>query len=291
MANKKVASKNHNILQYFGSDEQKKEQQISITDFIAKKISNQVRNNTQERNVPSLQVASEEQVQGESALVKENERLNNDLKKAMALLKDAGVINLNKDIHIEQLNRKVKNAHYTPTHAHQKESSLDNSFSQFRNVFDKFQLKKLRSISAGKSSDSTFVLTCVRFLYPNPNALINKSVDGRSYKKQHNSRMTPKKVEIVTDMLNERLSSEEGVDALSASERFNRVKKLIKDAIFKITKPLKETALKSTHTAETKNAIEMIHHSSSYRIEHADVGNSSAFGFDTQNVTSKNPYG
>lgn len=184
---------------------------------------------------------------------RKNETLQNDLKKAMTLLKEAGAVNLNKDFHINELNKKLQNAQFE-----QNQPKNDSLFSSFVRHFTHQQLKKLRSITSGQAKDSTFVLTCMRFLYPNRNALNNKSVDGQKYKGKKQA-MTPQKVKMISDMLSERLNSENGLDSISALKRFERVKKLIKNAInkLKVKSGLVEDTPKLARDANQLNSFDV----------------------------------
>lgn len=164
----------------------------------------------------------------------------------MALIKEASAINLNKDIKIENLTKQLKktsldpplkfDAIDSPLKFDAKENGNQTLFSEFDGVFSKQQLKKLRSIPSGKKKDSTFVLACMRFLYPDTNILKNRSVTGRTFKKEKKREMTPTKVKFITKILNERLVSENGLDQF---DRLERVNKLMKDAIMKL-KPSKQ---------------------------------------------------
>lgn len=250
-------------MHYFGSGKSKKKEKIPLTDFIVKKLSAEVQRCSSQAidNGKIEESATEQAVENADELRasldierKQNETLKKDLKKTIALLNQAGAVNLSKDIHIAQLNRQIKNSQFELNNANKNEL-----FHRFDGIFQKSELNKLRSIRAGKPADSTFVLTCVGYLYPNPETLRNKSVDGNFYRKQKKQKMTPSKVKIITEMLNERLSSEKGLDMNNASVRFNHIKNLIKNAIHKITKKTVPVESHSNCCAQniSKNTIEM----------------------------------
>lgn len=214
------------ILNYI---ENKEQTNVSINSFIEKKIAAQAqkiqdqKEETEEvRKLNELQIELKEQK-------KRNDTLQKDSKRAVALLKEAGAVNLNKDFHISELNKKLQSVEFET-----KQTGDAQLFDTFAHYFSQQQLKKLRSITSGQTKDSTLVLTCMKFLYPNKNVLRNKSVDGNKYKGQKKDQLTPLKVKIISNMLSERLSNEKGLDSFSASMRFNRVKVLIKNAINKL---------------------------------------------------------
>lgn len=107
-------------------------------------------------------------------------------------------------------------------------------YDEFGNFFDKDELKQLRSIPAGKSKDSTFILTCMRFLYRDLSVLNNRSVTGRAFKKQKKTPLSPWKSTLIKKMLNQRLESENGLDEVVILERMRNVVRLMKNAIGKL---------------------------------------------------------
>lgn len=154
------------------------------------------------------------------------------------MIKEFSTLNLKKDIEIEALSRQLSTVSI---------DSSDTLFIEFDSIFKKEQLKQLRSIPSGKSRDSTFVLTCMRFLYPNQIDLLNISVTGRKAKNEKKEKMCQENIEILKKMLKQRLLSEDSLDALSISKRMKNVNKLIKDAIYKIKAP--KSQAKKSNTA------------------------------------------
>lgn len=202
-------------------------------------------------------------VKKELAAEKEkNQVLLADLRMSMALIKDASAINLNKDIKIENLTKQLKRTSIEskPLLKFDAKTSVDQTlFSEFDDVFSKEQLKKLRSISSGKKKDSTFVLACMRYLYPDTNILKDRSVTGRSFKKEKKREMTPTKVKIIRRILNERLNSEKDLDESESFQRLDRAKKLMKDAIMKLkkSKPV-PFGIEPTDTSELSTTVQPI---------------------------------
>lgn len=203
----------------------------NIFDFVKKKNSVQVEKSQQiecvEENFDSPSVITDLENQLEAEKQKTS-KLSNDLKTSVGLLKNVNSINMNKDIQIDRLNQKLK---YLPS-----TETTELLFSNHEDIFDKPQLRQLRSIASGKSKDSTFVMAVMRFLYPDTKVLGNRSVTGKMRNKIKKKQMTPRKIEIVTDMLIQRINSEKGITAMSVSQRMDRVKKLMRDAITKLKK-------------------------------------------------------
>lgn len=91
-------------------------------------------------------------------------------------------------------------------------------------------LKNLRKLKGCRKSDSTFVLKCMRKLYENQNdKLQSRSARGKEGK----TIITPKKREIIQNLLLERLSNE-GITAEEVTLRIDRLNDLINDAIANI---------------------------------------------------------
>lgn len=110
--------------------------------------------------------------------------------------------------------------------------NFDLIYENFKENFSANVLAILRSIDHSSSSDSTFILTCVRFLYKNDlDRLKNISVTGRIRKNEQKEKMSPQKQDLIRAIFDERL------DAVvsETKERLQRAKKLnhhIKRAIF-----------------------------------------------------------
>lgn len=227
----------------------KDEKKANLSNFINRKLAAQVEasdekvlnsehaiNTTDEINVLVLKLEEEK---------KKNEQLTNDLKKSVAFIREFEAVSLTKDIQIENLSKKLESASLN-SKVIEKDEQL---FSEFSDDFYPEQLKDLRSVKSGLSRDSTFVLKCMRFLYPNPAVLNNVSLTGKLYKNQRKEKMCAKNVDIIRRMLQKRISSE-GVEAPVILQRMRRMNKLVRDAITKIT-----TGHKNLPTADNSTAI------------------------------------
>lgn len=218
--------KQEKILKYIvkktKSDQSISKSNINFIKSKLAKVQNQTENQTesQSENRPEKNEL-EEQLEIER---NKNKKLNNDLKAAVALLKDAGAVNLQKDIQLRK-------------HIGKKPAQNDTElFKELlgRGDLDLNQINKLRSIPAGKSRDSTFILTLMRFLYPNPDDLSNKSVTGRQRNNVKKPKLTPQKEKLIKSMLKERICAEKGCIDSDILQRLGRANKLMTDAITKI---------------------------------------------------------
>lgn len=200
------------------------EKNKNVFDFVKNKLSTEILKSHQIPSTPDSENSNDSSDLTNLLNDEKNKniQLTNDLIKSVTLLKNASALNLQKDIQIKELNHKLNN-----------DDCQQEIFLDFANAFKKEQLAKLRSIPAGKSRDSTFVLTCMRFMYPDPTVLSNRSVLGRRYKTKH-QQLTPSKLQIIREILSQRISSERGIDALCVTERLKKVNKMITDAISKI---------------------------------------------------------
>lgn len=101
--------------------------------------------------------------------------------------------------------------------------SLANLFSLYENRFTPNEMKSLRSIGKGERNDSTFVSKCVQFLHGGPNNVANRVATSSHV--EGKKPLSPDKVEIVSNMLSERLAAENiSNEAVIAREiRFNKL--------------------------------------------------------------------
>lgn len=106
-------------------------------------------------------------------------------------------------------------------------------FNKFEGKFTEKQISELRSIKPVKSSDSTFVLKGVRFLYEsNLSSLAKKSVRGKAKGKEP---VTPEKLNFVKSMFRERLVSI-GIDSTERQERAKLFNQHFHNAIVNINR-------------------------------------------------------
>lgn len=232
----------------------------TISQFVEKKLGKQISGPKKSVNDPLTESKDVNDVLKELAAEKQkNKSLLADLKMSMTLVKEASVINLSKDVQIDNLTKQLKKTTLN-SQCESKTNECQSQFSEFSGVFSDQQLRKLRSIKSGKTKDSTFILQCVRFLYPDPSVLSDRSVTGKTFNKQKKREMTPTKIHIITKMLNQRLQSEENLSESDAFQRLGRVKRLTKDAIMKL-KPSRKNIIAQNGIIEvpiqptTMNAI------------------------------------
>lgn len=215
----------------------------SVTDFAKNKISCQ---SNEKLKIEKVNDENElQRLKSELELEKKkNQHLEENVKKSVALVKEASIINLQKDIEIEQLNRRLKKIAV----GHEQESDTV-LFNEFNGIFNNNQLKELRSIASGKPNDFKFVRAILKFMYPDANALIDLSVTGKG-RESNKSKMNPENVKIISKILHIRLLSEEGLQESEVLKRLSNVRMLIKDGIMKL-KP--KQANKSTTTTKPNN--------------------------------------
>lgn len=176
------------------------------------------------------------------------------MKTAVALLKNAGAVNLQKDILLNK-------------HAGKKFAPDLAIFDEFTGDFDEKQLNKLSSIPSGQSRDSTFVLTVMRYLYPDPWVLSNKSVTGKTRNKVKKPKLTPRKETLIRVMLKKRICAEKGCSDSAILQRLDRVHKLMKDAIAKI-KPKDPTEATISNNQNAVNQVQPLPESRDNAIFH-----------------------
>lgn len=231
MASKKV--KSGSIIRFL-VNKKKEENKNDISDFVNQKIKSVIQNEQNEEAEEVIDTHDTQYVTAElETEKKKNQKLTEDLKKAVMLINEFNAINLNKDIEIVRLSKKVE--------AVSLECRNDQSlFSEFRNTFSEIQLKELRSVPSGISRDSTFVLKCMRFLYTDASVLLHISMTGKPFKQQKKEKMCEKNVDVIKKILNQRIASEE-IDLINVSIRMRRLSKLIRDAIDTIRKSVRNS--------------------------------------------------
>lgn len=238
MEHKKVLQKS--ILQFI---EVEKKNINNTPDFVKAKIESQLEKvskiREQNENVAEIQninKISELEAQLDIER-KKNEKLTNDLKKTVAVIKNASEVNLKKDFQIDILTKKLQVACIDEKKDTKVVQLL---FTEFEKILSNEQLNKLRSISSGKPKDSTFVLKCVDFLYPDHSVLENVTATGKMRNNQKKQVMCSTNVDLIKRMLNQRIYSEEGIDDVSASQRLNALKLHIKNAITTLRRRCKQ---------------------------------------------------
>lgn len=126
-------------------------------------------------------------------------------------------------------------------------------FSKFVKNFSTSELAELRSFESSKNNDSTFVLKIIRCLYKNELEKIESiSVTGRSRKGDPKEKMSEQNLNIVKDMLTERLESLN----LTSKENVGRIKLVnthIKNAFMTIVHTKKGQKLDNEETLRKIN--------------------------------------
>lgn len=123
------------------------------------------------------------------------------------------VANLKKDIILEDLKKKL--------------NQLEQSYMGFKGTFSEGALSVLASFDTEIKKDTKFILTAVKDLYRNDlHRLKNKTYSGRNKEK-----MTPKKMESLKSIFNERIKNQEDSDI-----RMKNFGKYVKIAIENINK-------------------------------------------------------
>lgn len=250
---KKVDSKNtDSILKFLINKDSSEKNDQNISIFVKNKIASQVEKSlspsTSTIETEKADVAKTTTTTESSSLLadelnnerKKNEKLSADLKKSVALIKEISSISVTKDIEIERLTKQLQNIKICTTQP-------ENQFTEFSAIFTNDQLKTLRSIKSGKPKDSTFILSCVRFLYPDKSVLNHISLTGKKFNKQKKEKMSTDHVEIITKMFRQRITSE-GTDQLSTVKRMSNINKLIRDAITKLRPKNCQSNTKAIHS-------------------------------------------
>lgn len=179
---------------------------------------------------------------------RKNGKLTSDLKKSVTLIKEINNINTGKDLQIEKLTKQLQQISLNSKST----GNDENLFNEFSGLFSKEQLQKLRSISTGVHKDSTFVLNCMKFMFPNANDLNNITVSGRKSKGIKKQKMSDKDIKIIKSMLSKRIVSENADDA-SFSQRIGNVNRLMKNAICKLKNPSTKSTSKPWSETQVEN--------------------------------------
>lgn len=152
--------------------------------------------------------------------------LEKDLKHAKILLRKASDLNLQKDLEIkslkQQLNKQKMNEKY------------DILFQNHSHRFENDEIRKIRSIKAGKRNDSTFVLTILKCLYKNEEAKLNdRRVTAKKYVGTKKIELSAEKKQIMREMLEERVIDELGTsqDGNELGNRLNELNRHMRNAL------------------------------------------------------------
>lgn len=193
--------------------------------------------------------------------------LKDKCKNAEDAVKTCKIVLVEKDLEIEQLrlrlqanvdttrdsnqthldsNSVVVNSNSTDRKIAQKEPTAKKSistvsFSKFCDDLSSDVLADLRSIGMNIREDSKFISTIIKGVYADRlDVLKGKSVLGRGRLKEKNSKVTPKKYDLLTGLFDERLKK---IDEPERTMRFKRLNKLIKDSMNNISKRIDQQNL------------------------------------------------
>lgn len=177
-------------------------------------------------------------------LEKKLEISEKQLKQAKKLLRASSDVNLEKDLAIKKL---------MPQN-----SNNDLLYEEFSERFEDVELKQIRSIHAGESNDSKFVLNIMRFLYKNETEkLKNRSATGRKFMNTSKLEVSFEKKNLMAEMLNERVAYELKNITNSAQQYLRRTRnlnKLIRYGIHNILTGLEKIHLKRKRDSEENNS-------------------------------------
>lgn len=154
----------------------------------------------------------EEKIKNE-LLSKENSKYKRDLTQMRKLYNEVCRTIVKKDLKIKMLEKKF--------------TSPDIIYGKHKDILGQTVLKKLRKLSDGQRSDSTFVYTCLQKIYENDfNRMKNKSVTGS----KNTEILTPEKKKIIEDLFLERLMIA-NLDENVYSQRFGKLHKHLNTSI------------------------------------------------------------
>lgn len=154
-------------------------------------------------------------------LKSENAKLLKDNKLLKKLLNDAKSCIFHKDLKLQKMAETTK-----------KNSTI--LYQKYEKYFSRNEMIHLRSIKTGERSDSTFIQKCLIYLYGDTNSLVNR-VPSRVKVPYGKIPMSPEKVDILTDMLQERIESE-GIADDAAIVRKHRMPKLLNNAFSSVNR-------------------------------------------------------
>lgn len=131
-----------------------------------------------------------------AVLQKEIYLLKKNLDQAKAHLEASESLILEKDKRIKELTESVV------------QNKSQEYLQQYSQIFEKNDLKEIKSVGRGKQNDSKFILKIMSSLYKNgeKEKLQNRSMNGRKFKGEKKTEISFEKKKTMCDMLFERLS-------------------------------------------------------------------------------------
>lgn len=118
---------------------------------------------------------------------------------------------------------------------------LSQLFGRFRRVFGTSTIERLKKFDGLIKRDSSFILECMKKLFGNDEQLKYATACGRN---KQNS-MTSAKRKIIKDIFMERLSIQQ-IDKIETTKRFNRLNKLINNAINNMLRVRRDEPVRSS---------------------------------------------
>lgn len=178
-------------------------------------------------------------------LLEENKLLQKNLKQAKIMLRKANDINMQKDIEIDILKKKLSDMGA--------EANCDSLlFEKYAHKFDDKEIKKIRSIKMGQRNDSTFILTILKALYKNQDEKIReRRATSRKFKDSSKHEISFEKKEIMRQMLEERIKSENN-DTIFNDTRLKKLNEHMRHALCNAKKSQKKH---ETHYSTSTNTV------------------------------------
>lgn len=205
--------------------------------FFADKVASHVENS----NTNTTETVEHSDLSNKIELEKKLEISEKELKQAKKLLRASSDVNLEKDLAIKKL-------------MPQNSNNGGLLYEEFSQRFEDVELKQIRSIHAGESNDSKFVLNIMKVLYKNESEkLKNRSATGRKFKNTSKLEVSFEKKNLLNQLLNERVAYESQNMSDSAQQFTRRTKnlnKLIRYAIHNILASLEKSHLKRKRDRE-----------------------------------------
>lgn len=162
------------------------------------------------------------------------------------MLDSSKTLNLAKDIKIQKLTALIASnvaPEMSDNMRHTTTKTIAELFAAHAHHFSPSQLTELRSVEKGQRKDATFIAKCLEFLYDGETDKIAQKYPGNRKEKGKSMITPPKKDHQMEQLLEERVESE-GVSNQIVIERSSRLKRLLGDGIYTLSK--RQTATTKT---------------------------------------------
>lgn len=165
-------------------------------------------------------------------LQNENRSLRLELTKVKKLFRTALQTNLNKDLLLQQMQKKLERNGIE----HDPKDFIRGDFDRFQKIFNDLQLSNLRSLDSQQSTDSQFLRLTMKYLYKEDlSPLLRKTATGYSQTEP----ITPSKMVILKSIFEERIDGLIGIDDFDKSIRKKRFSTILAKVINNIREHLK----------------------------------------------------